>query len=249
MIYKTLIIFICLTSMLAADEFECQHYVFDGADKWLCSHLERRSSVDLWSANSQNDKKALDPDTIKELEHLLNQADLLLEQGQYQKTEQLYRQLIKKYQFYAPARIKMAQLYADLNRENDALQILHQASEMIPDSAAIYYETGMIQARLRLFSKAVNSLAKAAIKAPDNAHYSYVYAIALNSTHRPYKAIDVLQQAQRRHPDNVQILVTLFSISQDINNAIQAFIYARMILLIEPDNDLARRFVLEYGNN
>lgn len=73
--------------------------------------------------------------------------------------------------------IKLAQFYSDLNREHDALQTLHQASELIADNADIYYDMGLVQVRLRGFSKAVTSLAKAAVKAPENAHYSYGYIL------------------------------------------------------------------------
>ncbi|MCU7799456.1 MAG: hypothetical protein KZQ70_04735 [gamma proteobacterium symbiont of Lucinoma myriamae] len=246
MINKFIIFFICLTTAVFADDFKCQHYEFDEANNWLCAHLERGTFQALAPDVLLSNKIPIDNDTIKKIEIVFSQAELSYEEGNYAKVEQDYRQLIKEQTHYAPAWIKQAQFYSDLNREHDALQTLHQALEVIADNADIYHEMGLVQVRLRSFSKAVTSLAKAAVKAPDNSHYSYVYGIALNSFQRPYKALDVLQQAHYRHPDNMEVLLALFAISQDINEQTKALIFAQKILLIKPDNDSAQRYMLKF---
>lgn len=249
MINKLIFFFICLTTAAFADDFKCQHYKFDEANNWLCAHLERGIFHALSPDVLMSDKTPIDNDTIKKIEIVFSQAELSYEQGNYAKVEQDYRQLLKEQPHYAPVWIKLAQFYSDLNREHDALQTFHQALERIADNADIYYEMGLVQVRLRRFSKAVTSLAKAAVKAPENAHYSFVYAIALNSTQRPYKAIDILLQALRRHPDNMEILEALFSINQDINNHSEALVFAQKILIIEPDNDSIQRYVIKFKKN
>ena len=245
MINKLVIIFVFFTSIALADDFRCQHYTSAQANSWSCSHLEREMHKARLPDGKISEKTAFDQETIKRIEALLSQAELLYEEGHYAPAEQTYRQIIKEYAGYAPVWIKFAQFYSAMDRDYDALQTLQYGLLKIPDNADVFHETGLVQVRLRLVSEAVVSLAKAAVKAPENVHYSYVYAIALNSTRRPYKAIDVLQRAHQRQPDNIELLVALFSISEDLNMHNKALFYANRIQVIEPDNDLIQHYLIE----
>jgi len=245
LINKLVIIFVFFTSFAYAEDFKCQHYTSAQANSWSCSHLGRETHKARLPDGKISDKTAFDQETIKRIEALLSQAELLYEEGHYAQAEQNYRQIIKKYASYTPSWIKFAQFYSAMDRDYDALQTLQYGLLKIPDNADIYHETGLVQVRLRLVPEAVISLAKAAVKAPENVHYSYVYAIALNSTRRPYKAIDVLQRAHQRQPDNIELLVALFSISEDLNKHNKALLFAKKIQEIDPDNDSIQHYMIE----
>jgi len=245
LINKLVIIFVFFTSFAYAEDFKCQHYTSAQANSWSCSHLERGTHKVRLPVGKISDKKNIDHETIKRIEALVSQAELLHEEENYIEAEQNYRQIVKNHFSYAPGWIKFSQFYSAMDREHDALQILQQGLLKIPDNADIYHETGLVQVRLRLVPEAVISLAKAAVKAPENVHYSYVYAIALNSPRRPYKAIDVLQQAHQRQPENIELLVALFSISQDLNKHNKALLFAKKIQEIDPDNDSIQHYMIE----
>ncbi|MCK5665903.1 MAG: hypothetical protein KAI17_20585 [Thiotrichaceae bacterium] len=245
MINKRIIIFVFFTSIAHADDFNCQKYNYELANNWLCSHLDRGIHKTRLPDSILSDKTDIDLKTIKRIEALVSQAELLHEEENYIKAEQNYRQIVKNHFSYAPGWIKFSQFYSAMDRDHDALQILQQGLLKIPDNADIYHETGLVQVRLRLVPQAVISLAKAAVKAPENVHYSYVYGIALNSTRRPYKAIDVLQQAHKRQPENIEILEALFLISQDLEQHNKALLFARKIQEIDPDNDSIQHYMIE----
>ena len=59
------------------------------------------------------------------------------------------------------------------------------------------------------------ALAKAAKLAPENARYTYVYAIALHSVGNIRKGISTLEHALQQHPYDRQIMVALVSFYRD----------------------------------
>ena len=77
---------------------------------------------------------------------------------------------------------------------------------------------GLLLVRERRMPEAVAALEKAAALAPDNPHYAFVYAIALDSTGKPAKALAVLAEAQRRFPGDREILDGLVDISRRVGD-------------------------------
>ncbi len=66
--------------------------------------------------------------------------------------------------------------------------------------------------------KVLRNLRLASVLSPDDAHYIYVYAVALNSTGKQEEAIMVLQGAHNRHPNNRDILSALVAFLRDMGN-------------------------------
>jgi tetratricopeptide (TPR) repeat protein len=219
--------------VFAAELSACQQYSFIQAIDWSCSH-KIRFIPSLTVEQSIPDSNAIKKH--QQMLQLLEQADDYLADEEYAQAEMTYRQAIKLRPGASLARLKLGYFYTELNRDEDALQSLQYGLEEIPDNADIIYEIGLIQVRLRLLSEAIVSLAKAAILAPENPHYSYVYGIAMNSYQRPGEALDILQQALVRHPQDKAILNALIAINQDNNHLAEAISYAEQILVLEPDN-------------
>lgn len=185
-----------------------------------------------------------------ELIHILiKSADTYYELGDYANTEKTYRQALQVKSDSPDAWLKLAVFYSNLNRERDALQILHNGLIKNPDNADIYHEMGLIQVRLKQLAEAIVSLAKAALLAPENPHYSYVYGIAMNSYQRSEEAIDILKKAHLLHPDNQEIITALITINQDNSNSDEAYYYAEKLLELDPENTSLQQFVLKLKSN
>ena len=161
------------------------------------------------------------------------------------KAEKAFRQALKLQPKFVPAWINLAQFYSVLNREKDALQTLQMGLEKIPDSADIHHAVGLAQVRFKLLSEAVVSLEKAALLAPENAYYYYVYGIAVNSYQGPEAALQVLNEAHQLHPENMDILMALFTINQENGHIKDALSYAEKIIKLEPDNVYIKNFILQ----
>ena len=94
---------------------------------------------------------------------------------------------------------------------------------------------------------AVSELEQAARRAPDNARYAYVYAVALHSTGQPGKALAVLRDADARHPNTPDILGTLVSFYREAGDTPAALNYARKLAAAMPDDPEVQRLVAELG--
>lgn len=171
-------------------------------------------------------------------ESLINMADFYLAMNDPELAEKTYRQALQLHPGTVQVWTKMAQFYSELDRENDAIQLLQQGIEKIEkaNSAALYHDMGLAQVRLNKLDKSLESLATAAQLEPDNPHYSYVYGIALNSNQRSEEAINVLMQSSQKHPQERPLLMALSSISQDNGNYQEALDYAEKLLLLDPDD-------------
>ena len=75
----------------------------------------------------------------------------------------------------------------------------------------------------------------------NNAHYRYVYGVALNSEASSAEAITVLRNGHEEFPEDIGILFALTTIERDRGNTAQALVYARRLLRLRPaDPNLQR---------
>ena len=72
--------------------------------------------------------------------------------------------------------------------------------------------------RQKQTEKALDELQLAATPGPENAHYIYVYAVALNSAGKRQQATMILQGAHNQHPNNRDILGALVAFHRDLGN-------------------------------
>ncbi len=71
---------------------------------------------------------------------------------------------------------------------------------------------------------------------PEDPHYSYVYAIGLNSQQAPMEALKVLGAAVKQHPYDRNILYALTTISMENGMPEQALLYAKKLVEYYPDD-------------
>ena len=132
-------------------------------------------------------------------------------QGRHLDAEQAYQRAIKLDDHFNAAYVNLADLFAQQNEEVKANAILKQGLAVLPDDPDLYHALGLSLIRARRYDDALPALAKAAALAPDNARYTYVYAVALHSTGNIKKARITLEQALQRHPYDREIMTALLS--------------------------------------
>ena len=132
-------------------------------------------------------------------------------QGRHLDAEQAYQRAIKLDDHFNAAYVNLADLFAQQNEEVKANAILKQGLAVLPDDPDLHHALGLSLIRARRYDDALPALAKAAALAPDNARYTYVYAVALHSTGNIKKARITLEQALQRHPYDREIMTALLS--------------------------------------
>jgi len=79
-------------------------------------------------------------------------------------------------------------------------------------------------------------LAAAAHRAPGNARYVYVYAVALNDAGQTNAAIQTLTSVIKAHPYDRDSLAALVSFYNRVGEPGKASIYAQRLAQLEPGN-------------
>jgi tetratricopeptide (TPR) repeat protein len=166
----------------------------------------------------------------------LNLGLVYADQGRHQEAELAYRKAIELQPRFIPAYVNMAHLLGGMQREHEADGFLRRGLELNPESADLQHALGLSLVRQKKPDQAVIALAKAAKLAPDNARYSYVYAVALQSSGKLGKAIKVLEMAHQRHPGDLDTLSALVSYNREVGNRELALDYAHQLQRLVPDN-------------
>ena len=148
-------------------------------------------------------------------ESLANLAGMYMQQGQVAKSEKYFRDAIAAEPSYSLAYINLADLYRATGREQESEQILRQGLTAVMDKAPVQHSLGLSLVRQKKMDEALEMLRNAAHSDASSPRYSYVYAIALNSSDQPEQAVLELQQALERFPGDRQILSALVSMSRE----------------------------------
>ena len=116
---------------------------------------------------------------------------------------------------FVPAYVNAADALRAVGRDTEAAGMLSAGLAKAPDSATLHHALGLTQVRLQQTDAAMASLKRATQLDPGVARYTYVYAVALNSTGRAGDAIQVLERAAQRWPHDRDMLMALASFQLD----------------------------------
>lgn len=166
----------------------------------------------------------------------LNLGALYADQGKYQDAELAYRTAIARQPRFVPAYVNLAQLFAERGREQEADGLLRQGLRLQPTSPDLEHALGLSLVRQKRPLAATAALARSAALAPENARYSYVYAVALQSNGKLDQAIGVLEDSHSRHPGDLDTLVALATFHRDAGRQQEALDYARRLQQLMPDD-------------
>ena len=154
---------------------------------------------------------------------------LYAERGDAAKAEAEYREALAMVPALAAASANLADLYRAQGREAEAEQTLRSALERSPSDAGLRHALGLALVRQKRLPEALVELRGAAELAPDRARYAYVYAVALDSSGQPDRAIDVLAKAHEAHPADRDILQALVAFEAKAGKTAAAEEYGRQL--------------------
>ena len=149
--------------------------------------------------------------------------------GDIDKSINAYQKAVDLEEMFIPAYINLSDLYRKQKNDVGAEKILRVAIKAVPNSADAHYALGLSFIRQKKNTEAVGVLQKAADFNSSNAHYVYVYAVALNSTGNNKQAVEVLQVANVRFPQNTNILEALVAFHRDAGNEFSAQTYMKKL--------------------
>lgn len=172
-------------------------------------------------------------------------GNLRMRQGRPEEAIAAYQRALSLDARFAGAYVNLADAYRQQQRESDAESILRRGLALLPRSADLHHALGLLLVRKGDKATALRELAAAAKLAPDNARYSYVYAVGLHSTGRQSEALTVLRSADARHPYDLDILGSLVSMNREAGDSKGALFYAKQIAEIYPGDPAVKRLLAE----
>ena len=146
---------------------------------------------------------------------------------------------------FIPAMVNLADLYRAQGRDADAEQWLEKAIALAPNSADAIHALGLLKVRQKQYPEGLALLGRAAVMQPGNIRYSYVYAVALNSSGQAAKAMALLEQVHKQRPADRDSLSALVAFERDAGNLQSAITYAEQLVQLDPNDPNAKALLTE----
>ncbi|MBC7183588.1 MAG: tetratricopeptide repeat protein, partial [Marinobacter sp.] len=142
---------------------------------------------------------------------LVLKARYLMARDFVYKAEKALEKALEKDPGYAPAAILLTDILRSGGRNLEAIDAINRTLEQTPDQASLIHLRGLINLKLKEYSRALEDLEQAAALAPDQWLFGYRYAVVLFQLQEPDKARKVTETLLERFPDNprLQALIRL----------------------------------------
>jgi tetratricopeptide (TPR) repeat protein len=215
-----------------------------------------RLLADIPDAQIPEGKRAARAAALEEYEHALaleadwpsgqvNLGNLRLQQGRGDEAIAAFERAIALDKRFTGGYVNLADALRQLGREPDAEKGLRQGLTALPRDADLHYALGLLLTRKGDKTAALNEFVEAAKLAPDNARYAYVHAIAVDSAGKRAQALTLLRSANKRHPNDLDILSALLSMSRETGDRQAALGYAKQLAELLPGNPELGRLIAE----
>nr|WP_232210377.1 HEAT repeat domain-containing protein [Nitrococcus mobilis] len=135
----------------------------------------------------------------------VNLGNFYTVQGKKALAERSYRLAIDLDPSWVPAYVNLADLFRRMDQDSKGEQVLRSGIRRLPQAADLRYSLGLLLVRQEDLPAALVSLRQAADLAPANAHYSYVYAMALQNAGQLREARAVVDEALEQAPNDVML--------------------------------------------
>lgn len=163
-----------------------------------------------------------------------NLGNFYAAQGAVDKALKAYQTSIALSPMYVPGYVNLADLYRAQGDEAQAEKVLRQAISTNPNLAVPHHVLGLSLVRQKRMDEALSELALAAKLDPNNVRYTYIYAVALQSTGKAQQAIKILETVYYQHPSNRDVLSALAAFHRDAGNETAAQDYAEKLRSLSP---------------
>ena len=158
----------------------------------------RRASDDYLSALRFN---ADDPDAQVSL------GNFYAGRGESTQAEQAYREALLLDPNWIPAYVNFADFLRHSSRDDEGEALLRTGLSFHPKASILHHSLGLLQVRKKDFDGALISLQRSVELAPEDARFSYVYAVALYSAGQIMEARSVIKSALLRVPNDLSLNV------------------------------------------
>jgi tetratricopeptide (TPR) repeat protein len=175
----------------------------------------------------------------------VNLGNLRLRQGRSDEAIAAFERAIVLDKSFAGAYVNLADLLRQLGRDPEAEKVLRRGLAVLPRDADLHHSLGLLLTRKGDRDAALKEFVEAAKLAPDNARYAYVHAIAVDSAGKRAQALTLLRSANKRHPNDLDILSALLSISRETGDRQAALRYAKQLAEMLPGNPNLSRLIAE----
>ncbi|EXI79749.1 MAG: cellulose synthase subunit BcsC [Candidatus Accumulibacter appositus] len=175
----------------------------------------------------------------------VNLGNLRLRQGRVDEAVAAFQRAIMLDRQFVGAYVNLADAWRQQGRDPVAEKVLREGLAELPRNADLHHALGLLLTRKGESVMALQEFAEAARLAPDNARYVYVQAIAVHSAGQRSEALALLRSANQRHPNDLEILSALISMSREAGDQKAALRYAKKAAEILPNDPNVKRLVSE----
>lgn len=128
--------------------------------------------------------------------------------------EDAYARALELDPYFIGAYINLADLYRASMRDPMAETLLNKGLEALPEAAPLHFSLGLLKVRSKNMADALIELRRAVVLDPQNAHYRYVLAVALDSADQRDAALALIAEGLDLTPANQ----TLLTLQQQLQN-------------------------------
>ncbi|WP_291849028.1 cytochrome c3 family protein [Accumulibacter sp.] len=175
----------------------------------------------------------------------VNLGNLRLRQGRQDEAIAAFERAIARDAKFPAGYVNLADAWRVQGREAEVDKTLRRGLALLPRDADLHHALGLSLTRQGRSEAALREFAEAARLAPDNARYAYVQAIAVHSAGQRAQALALLLSANQRHPNDLEILGALLSISRENGDRRAALGYVKQLAKLMPGNADLDRLVAE----
>jgi|TARA_B100000315_G_scaffold220027_1_gene222386 predicted CXXCH cytochrome family protein len=179
----------------------------------------------------------------------INLASFFYRRGNPIATERAYQRALAIEPAFVPAMLNLADLRREEGNEAAAEDFLLRALEIAPDSGAVHHSLGLLYVRRSQLDLALQQLQLATTQADAAPRYSYVYAVALESTGAKDDAIQILKESEVTWPNQVETLLLLVNYLDQEGRAAELLPYLSNLSRIMPGNPAVTVLVNKYSQN
>ncbi len=169
----------------------------------------------------------------------LNLGWLAMQQGDLASAEREYTTALELEPYFIPSFVNLADLYRLTGRDLEGEALLLRALEVAPDIGDVRYALGLLLVRLDRLDEAVEQLRRATELAPDQPHYIYVHAVAVQTAGDAAGAVALLDEGLVRYPADRELLFGAATFSRDLGDRDRAIGYARRLVDLDPNEPQA----------